>query len=88
LKKDEIYEKLKKAEFIGGFKQGKLLEDRAILEKAEKELKTEFIPEVYDKTMSRMFGEKYYENDEDDDLEKKGKKINMKILHDEDINEE
>lgn len=60
MKKDEILEKLKKAEFVGGL--GKLLEsDRALLEKAEKELKTDFIPELYDKTMNKMFGEKYYE---------------------------
>lgn len=61
MKREEILEKLKKAEFIAGFGKNQLLTDKALLEKAEKELKTEFIPEVYDKTMSKLFNEKYYE---------------------------
>lgn len=80
MKKEEILEKLKKAEFIGGF--GKLLEvDRNLLEKAEKELKTDFIPELYDKTMNKMFGEKYYELSDDEKLEKE-KKVNFKLIND------
>jgi hypothetical protein len=31
------------------------------MEKIEKELKTDFIPELYDKAMEKMFDEKYYE---------------------------
>jgi hypothetical protein len=39
----------------------KMIEDKRLLEKIEKELKTEFIPELYDKTMEKMFDQKYYE---------------------------
>lgn len=59
LKRDEILEKLRKAEFLAGYDHS-VLEERKLLERAEKELKTEFIPELYDKTMERMFDEKYY----------------------------
>lgn len=40
------------------------------MEKAEKELKTEFIPELYDKTMEKMFDDRYYEMED-----KKAKKL-------------
>lgn len=65
------------------------LEQRKLLEKAEKELKTEFIPELYDKTMEKMFDEKYYEM-EDKEAKKleKQKQINLKLLNDEEIMEE
>lgn len=87
LKKDEIMEKLKKAEFISG---GRILEDKRILEKAEKELKTEFIPDLYDRNMSKMFDEKYYEMS-DSEIKKSEKKkgLNLKLLKDKvGINEE
>ena len=42
IKRDEILEKIKKTEFVAGKK---------LLEKAEKELDTEFIPDLYDKHM-------------------------------------
>lgn len=61
MKKEEIMEKLKKAEFIGGFKDSGIFNNRKLLEKAEKELKTDFIPEVYDKTMKSMYNDKYYD---------------------------
>lgn len=32
-----------------------------MLEKVEKELKTEYVPELYEKTMSKLFDDKYYE---------------------------
>jgi hypothetical protein len=48
---------LKKAEFLSG---NKIIEDKRLLEKVEKELKTEFIPELYDKAMEKMFDDKYY----------------------------
>jgi len=84
LKREEILEKLKKAEFLGGFKSGSMLQDKALLEKAEKELRTEFIPELYDRTMQKMFGEKYYEDEEEENLEgQKQKKLNLKLLKDE-----
>jgi hypothetical protein len=37
-----------------------IFSDRKLLEKAEKELNTEFIPDLYDKTMDAIFDEKYY----------------------------
>lgn len=58
MKKEEIMEKLRKAEFLSG---APILEDKRLLEKVEKELKTEFIPELYDRAMDKMFDEKYYE---------------------------
>lgn len=60
LKREEILDKLRKAEFLAGYDHA-MLEERKLLEKAEKELKTEFIPELYDRTMEKMFDEKYYE---------------------------
>jgi type III secretion system FlhB-like substrate exporter len=62
LKREEILEKIKKAEFLAGKiinkekdKQVGIFNDRRILEKAEKELNTEFIPDLYDKTMEAIF---------------------------------
>jgi hypothetical protein len=37
-----------------------LLTERKLLERAEKELNTEFIPDLYDKTMDAIFDENYY----------------------------
>ena len=34
--------------------------NRQLVEKIEKELKTDFIPELYDRAMEKMFDEKYY----------------------------
>lgn len=48
IKREEILEKIKKTEFVAGKK---------LLEKAEKELGTEFIPDMYDKHMEQMFNE-------------------------------
>ena len=53
-------EKLRKAEFLAGHKNNPLIEKK-MLEKVEKELKTEYVPELYGKTMSKLFDEKYYE---------------------------
>ena len=80
MKKDEILEKLKKAEFLSG---APLLDDKRILEKAEKELKTEFIPDLYDRDMAKIFDEKYYEMSDSEikKLEKK-KDLNLKLLKD------
>ena len=80
MKKDEILEKLKKAEFLSG---ASILEDKRILEKAEKELKTEFIPDLYDRDMAKIFDEKYYEMSDTEikKLEKK-KDLNLKLLKD------
>ncbi len=35
--------------------------NKHLIEKIEKELKTDFIPELYDRAMEKMFDEKYYE---------------------------
>ena len=58
LKRQEIIEKIKKADTLAN---GNLLEDKIMVDKIQKELETDFIPDLYDKTMQRMFGEKYYE---------------------------
>lgn len=52
LKREEIMDKLKKTEFVSGARgESSLLSNKKLLEKAEKELQTEFIPDIYDKTM-------------------------------------
>lgn len=60
-----------------------LLKDKRILEKAEKELKTEFIPDLYDRTMAKVFDDKYYDM-EDAEIKKLEKKkgLNLKLLKD------
>ena len=90
LKRDEIMDKLRKAEFVSG---SKILKDggenKRLLEKIEKELKTDFIPELYDKAMERMFDDKYYEEpDAEAHHTAKSKDINVKLMNDEEINEE
>lgn len=51
---------------------GNLGANKRLLERAEKELQTEFIPDLYDKAMDTVFDEKYYlaSDDEGEDLEK------------------
>ena len=58
MKKDEILDKLRKAEFIAG-------KEAQLAERVHKELETEFIPDVYDKNMKRAFGDNYYEADQE-----------------------
>lgn len=90
LKREEIIEKLKKAEFLAGNvahdNEGKsvgILADRKVLERAEKELNTEFIPDLYDKTMDALFDDKYYDADELDGKElEKTKDIDMRLMKD------
>jgi len=74
MKKEEIMEKLKKAEFVAG--TGK------ITEKAEKELETDFIPDVYDKVMGKVFDEKYYDC-EDENLKAEEKAVKENPLEEE-----
>jgi protein KRI1 len=69
LKREEIVNKLKKAEYVAGKfgndqkgssesgAVGGILNDKKLLEKAEKELQTEFIPDLYDKTMDALFND-------------------------------
>lgn len=82
LKKEEIIEKIKKADHLS---KGNLFKDKATLERVQKELETDFIPDIYDKTMAKMFGEKYYEDedldkvDEEFDIEA-NKAIDLKLL--------
>ena len=75
-------EKLKKAEFLSG---ANISSDKRLLEKFEKELKTEFIPELYDKSMDKVFDDKYYDNVEGKKEKKKMKKLkqlDLKLLKD------
>lgn len=57
LKRSEILEKIKEAEFIAG--------SESIGKKIAKELETEFDPDLYDKIMSKAFDDEYY-NQEDE----------------------
>ena len=78
--------KIKKADMLS---KGNIFEDRQLIEKVSKELETEFIPDLYDKSMSRVFGEKYYENEIDEDEEaaqiERNKNIDMQLVNDGEI---
>jgi predicted S18 family serine protease len=88
LKRDEILEKLKKAEILSGSKVSSG-SSKHLLEKIEKELKTDFIPELYDRAMEKMFDEKYYEaEDEEGEKVATAKDIDMKLMADEEISDE
>lgn len=92
-KREEIIEKLKKTEFIAGNfghknrselgVAGGILSDKKLLERAEKELNTEFIPDLYDQTMSKLFNQQYYDasDAEGDNLENQ-KDIDNQLLND------
>ena len=54
--------KLKQTEFMAG---ANILENNRVLDKAQKELQTDFIPDVYDKAMDQMFDDKYYKDGDD-----------------------
>jgi hypothetical protein len=56
-----------------------------MLEKLEKELKTEFIPELYDRAMEKMFDEKYYEKEEAEKDVVANKDIDLKLFKDQEI---
>ena len=85
MKRDEILEKLKKTEILSGTKVSSG-SSKHLLEKIEKELKTDFIPELYDRAMEKMFDEKYYEaEDEDGEKIATAKDIDMKLMADEEI---
>jgi len=59
------------------------MEDKHLVEKIQKELETEFIPELYDKTMTKMFGDKYYEASDDDAKDaEKNKAIDLNLMKD------
>ena len=88
MKRDEILEKLKKAEILSGSKVSSW-SSKHLLEKIEKELKTDFIPELYDRAMEKMFDEKYYEaEDEEGEKVATAKDIDMKLMADEEIPDE
>lgn len=59
-----------------------MLTNKKLLEKAEKELNTEFIPDLYDKAMEQLFDQKYYEAAENDKEIEAQKDIDLKILKD------
>lgn len=89
MKRDEILEKLRKAEFLSGSKLTSDTADKRLLEKLEKELRTEFIPELYDRAMEKMFDEKYYEaEDSEGKAVVEAKNIDLKLMKDEELNEE
>lgn len=83
LKKEEILEKLKKAEFIA---HTSIQQDHQIVERVAKELESEFIPDLYDKTMTKMFSEKYYEDVSDQDMEE-NPDLNLNLLQDKDVSD-
>lgn len=78
LKREEIVQKLKRTQFLAGD-----VDDKKFLDKAEKELQSEFIPDLYDKAMDNIFNEKYYQIKEEngEDLENQ-LDINMNLLND------
>lgn len=93
LKREEIIDKLKKTEFVAGnissteaTKDGKavgFMSDRKLLERAEKELNTDFIPDLYDKTMAALFDESYYKaEDVDGENLEKTKDIDVQLMND------
>lgn len=47
-------------------------------------METEFIPDLYDKTMTKMFSEKYYEDGSDNDMEA-NPDLNLNLLNDKDV---
>lgn len=55
-----------------------------MIDRVQKELETEFIPDVYDKTMAKMFNERYYEDEVDEDEHdiEANKAIDLKLLQD------
>jgi type III secretion system FlhB-like substrate exporter len=59
-----------------------IFNDRRLLEKAEKELNTEFIPDLYDKTMEAIFDEKYYETAIDGKEIELNKDIDIQLMKD------
>ena len=85
MKREEIIEKLRKTDTIS---KGNIFEDRQLLERIQKELETDFIPDLYDKSMTRVFGEKYYENEmssEDDEAIEAERGIDLKLMKDADV---
>jgi hypothetical protein len=74
LKKQEIVDKLKKAEFLAG--------QDLDLNRLEKELNTDFIPDLYDKSMTQAFDEKYYDNSDSETSQLEDKKVNLNLLKD------
>ena len=86
LKREEILEKLEKT---NKFSKGNLFEDKQLVERIQKELETEFIPDLYDKTMTKMFGDKYYEAEEiEDEADIEAERgIDLKLLQDRDLSD-
>lgn len=59
-KREEILQKIKKAKTLSGASK-EFFENPAVLQKIQKELETDFIPDLYDKSMDKTFCAKYYE---------------------------
>ena len=79
MKREEIITKLKKAEFLAGKLDSN---DKKLLDKVEKELNSEFIPDLYDKAMDVVFDEKYYKAEDAEGKDLEDPDINMKLLND------
>ena len=71
---------MKKAEFLAGkFDHN----NKKLLEKVEKELNSEFIPDLYDKAMDGIFDEKYYQVEDKDGKHLEDQKdINLRLIND------
>ena len=80
MKREEILERLKKAEFIAA---GNFTDDQQVAERIAKELETDFIPDLYDKAMGKTFNETYYENPDEDIVPDPD--LNLNILKDKDL---
>lgn len=65
MKREEIFEKIKQCEEIAGQISG---QGDDFVKRVQKELETEFIPDLYDKTMSKNFGDGYYETVKKEDI--------------------
>ena len=64
IKRDEVLEKVKEMSQIGALEL-----DQAAIDRIKKELETDFVPDVYDKTMQKTYNEKYYEDYQDQEVE-------------------
>ena len=70
--------------------KGNLFEDRTVIDRIQKELEADFIPDLYDKSMTKVFGEKYYEAEQDSNEEEEieaERDIDLKLMRDAEIDD-
>lgn len=79
MKREEIKQKVKQAQYLAGSEK--------VVQRLEKELGTEFIPDVYDKAMVQVFDDQYYESGEEEHEERVAhdRKLNLQILKDKNV---